>query len=280
MSYNEENLSKVKHLKDMAERLKAGYATNEALKEVSDKVDTLTAAGGEANVITAVKVNGTALEITDKAVDVGASIAAAVAAAGHLKRVKVDSVDDIDPEAADAEKYIYMVPKTDSDADDLYDEYMVLDGKVEHVGNTKVDLSGYVEAEEGMGLSANDYTDEEKAKLAGLEVAKDIEVQEMLDGVFGAPVSRNFSEIYGMELTSEKTPVKFEFADFDTTLQLNNEATVYTAATSLNKGLRNHGATVSGIDSSTGCLIITDNKSGEEISYTIKINDQVVYPHS
>ena len=63
---------------------------------------------------------------------------------------------------------------------------MVLEGKVEHVGNTKVDLSGKVDKEDGKGLSANDYTDEEKAKLAGIEMATDAEVDAMLTEVFGA----------------------------------------------------------------------------------------------
>lgn len=189
MAYDENKLPRVKNLKELAQRIKDGYATKEALKEVSDKVDNLVTTGGEPNVITAVKVNGEALPVTDKAVDVGASIAAAVAAADHLTRKKVASVDAIDPEAEDAEKYIYLVPKTGSDEDDLYDEYMVLDGKVEHVGNTKVDLSGYQQKEEGMGLSANSFTDEEKAKLAGLEIATDEEVKEMLDGVFGTPAA-------------------------------------------------------------------------------------------
>ncbi len=49
-----------------------------------------------------------------------------------------------------------------------------------------VDLSGFQEKEEGKGLSANDYTNEDKAKLAGLEVASDDEVSAMLDAVFGA----------------------------------------------------------------------------------------------
>ena len=146
-------------------------------------------AGGEPNVLTAVKVNGEALPITDKAVDVGASIASAVAGADHLQRKKVANKEAIDPAAQNADKFIYMVPKTGSDADDQYDEYMVLDGAVEHVGNTKVDLSGKVDKVEGMGLSANSFTDEEKAKLAGIEIAADAEVTEMLNEVFGNPAA-------------------------------------------------------------------------------------------
>ena len=42
---------------------------------------------------------------------------------------------------------------------------------MEPVGDWAVDLSGYQPKEEGKGLSSNDYTSEEKAKLAGLTVA-------------------------------------------------------------------------------------------------------------
>lgn len=173
-------------LKMLAQRTNTEIkAVDAKVTTLSGRVDTLVAEGGEPNVITAVKNNGTPLEITDKAVDIGTSIAAAVAAADHLTRKKVTNVDAIDPAAEGAEKFIYMVPKTGSDEDDQYDEYMVLDGAVEHVGNTKVDLSGKVDKVDGKGLSSNDYTDEEKAKLAGIEMATDAEVTTMLDEVFG-----------------------------------------------------------------------------------------------
>ena len=185
MAYDVNKLSRVKDLKELAQRVDTDFATKTALKDVADRVDGLVTAGGEPNRLEAVKVNGAPLEITEKAVDVGPSIAAAVAAADHLQRRKVASREDIDPAAEGADRFIYMVPKTGSDADDLYDEYMVLDGAVEHVGNTKVDLSGKVDKVDGMGLSANSFTDDEKAKLAGLEIAADVEVAEMLTEVFG-----------------------------------------------------------------------------------------------
>lgn len=186
MAYDESKLSRVKHLKELAQRVAEDFATKKSLADLKDQVDGLVTAGGEPNKLEAVKVNGEALPITDKAVDVGASIAAAVAAADHLQRKKVANLAAIDPAAEGAEKFIYMVPKTGSDEDDQYDEYMVLDGAVEHVGNTKVDLSGKVDKVEGMGLSANSFTDAEKAKLAGMEIASDAEVTEMLTEVFGA----------------------------------------------------------------------------------------------
>lgn len=187
----------LEQLKKLAQR------TNAEIEALSGRVDELVTTGGEPNVITAVKVNGVAQTITEKAVDIpvptkvseltndsnfqtDTEVAAAVAAADHLQRKKVAAVADIDPSAAGADKYIYMVSKTGSDSDDLYDEYMVLDGKVEHVGNTKVDLSGYVQKETGKGLSTNDFSDAEKTKLAGIETATDAEVDAMLTEVFGA----------------------------------------------------------------------------------------------
>lgn len=173
-------------LKMLAQRTNTEIkAVDAKVTTLSGRVDTLVAEGGEPNVIIGIQNNGTDLDIASKKVDIGPSIAAAVAAADHLKRKIVTGVDAIDLAADDADQYLYMVPKTGSDADDVYDEYMVLNGTVEHVGNTKVDLSGYVQKETGKGLSANDYTDDEKAKLAGIEMATDAEVTTMLDEVFG-----------------------------------------------------------------------------------------------
>lgn len=173
-------------LKMLAQRSKTEIdKVDTKVDNLAQRVDDIATVGGEPNVITEIKNNGTALEVTDKGVDIGPAIAEAVAAADHLTRKVVTGVDAIDPDADDAEKFIYMVPKADSDEDDVYDEYMVLNGTVEHVGNTKVDLSGYVQKETGKGL----YPDEDKEKLAGIEVAADTEIVSMLDEVFGATQS-------------------------------------------------------------------------------------------
>ena len=163
MAYNELSLSRVKHLKELAQRIKTDYATKAALQEVSDRVDGLVTAGGEPNVLTAVKVNGEALPITDKAVDVGASISTAVSG------LRTELMGEGVPEAYDTFKEL---------ADYIETHQTAADALTAAVGN-KVDKV------EGKVLSSNDYTDEEKAKLAGLAVATDAEVQEMLTEVFG-----------------------------------------------------------------------------------------------
>lgn len=79
--------------------------------------------------------------------DADAAIAAAVSKADHLKRKIVDSTADIDLTAADASQYIYMVKKGTSVTGDTYDEYMVINGALEKVGDWGVDLSDYVKTE-------------------------------------------------------------------------------------------------------------------------------------
>lgn len=121
--------------------------------KVKEKVENLESIGGEPNTIDTIKVNGTALTPdSNKAVDITVptsddittAIDEAIAAADHLKRKIVTSTDDIDLTADDADQYIYMVPKTDSASGDTYDEYMVINGSLEKVGDWKVDLSDYV----------------------------------------------------------------------------------------------------------------------------------------
>lgn len=61
----------------------------------------------------------------------------------HLSRVIVNSLGDIDVTAAGAEKTIYMVLSSKPDDISIYDEYMVINGKLEAIGTTKTDLTGY-----------------------------------------------------------------------------------------------------------------------------------------
>ena len=202
MAYNVEKLTKLKSLKQLAEKINADFATKTELNTLSGKVDGLITAGGEPNVITAIKVNGTAQTIADKAVDltvpvklseltndsgfqtsgdVSAAISAAISQSGHAVFQKVDAV----PEAADAQDNIlYLVMNNQTNH---YDIYAKVGEEVVLLDDTTVDLSGYVAKEAGKGLSANDFTDELKAKLENCpEVAADTEVIEMLTEVFGA----------------------------------------------------------------------------------------------
>lgn len=67
-----------------------------------------------------------------------------LAAAGKLEYKKVTKLDDIKPEESGADRYIYLVPKS-AKTNDKYDEYMVIDGAVEKVGDWEVDLAEYIQ---------------------------------------------------------------------------------------------------------------------------------------
>ena len=93
-----------------------------------------------------------------------------IAAADHLKRITVAGVESINVLADDAEQYIYMVPNAETGN---YDEYMVIDGEVEKVGDWKVDLTDYATKEDlnekvDKQDNARLITDEEASKLASI----------------------------------------------------------------------------------------------------------------
>lgn len=183
MAYNNEKLIKLEALQELAQRVKTEYATKVSVTELSGRVDKLVTAGGEPNVIDTVKVNGVAQAVTDKAVDitvptktsdltndqqyqtnqeVAQAIQTAIAATGHASFTKVDAVPSAES-AKDNVMYLVMNSKTKH-----YDIYAKVGGEVVLLDDTTVDLTNYVEKEAGKGLSANDYTTEEKEKLAGI----------------------------------------------------------------------------------------------------------------
>lgn len=102
-------------------------------------------------------------------------ITTAVAQAAHLKRTIVEQL----PEAAEAdENTIYMVKKTGPLAQNTYDEYMVIEGAWEKIGDSTVDLTNYVtdtELNEALADKVDKVagsrlmTETEGSKLAAIE---------------------------------------------------------------------------------------------------------------
>lgn len=138
---------------------------------------------GKANAATTLAGYG----ITDgmTATEIASAISTAIAGTDHLSRVMVDSTADIDVAADGAEKKIYMVKNTDGEAGNLYSEYMVIDGKLEKVGDWKVDLSSYAKTAEVTAAIANaltayaktaDVTKAINAAVAGLIQLDDLSV--------------------------------------------------------------------------------------------------------
>lgn len=183
MAYNKEKLTKLEALQELAKQAEQKCATKESVTELSDRVQGLETTGGQPNVIETVKVNGVAQEVSEKAVniavptkvselandslfqtnsEVAQAIQTAIAKTGHASFKKVDAVPDAET-AEDNVMYLVMNSKTKH-----YDIYAKVENEVVLLDDTTVDLTNYVEKEEGKGLSTNDYTTEEKEKLAGI----------------------------------------------------------------------------------------------------------------
>ena len=148
------------------------------------QVDGLDAAlAGKADKATTLKGYGITDAYTKGETD--SAIAAAVAAAPHLKRTIVEEL----PEAEGAdENTIYMVGTGAGSEDSAYEEYMVINGAFEKIGSSKVDLTNYAEKtyvdaakQEAISTAAGDATSkanvaEQNAKtyadglIAGLDV--------------------------------------------------------------------------------------------------------------
>ena len=120
--------------------------------------------------------------ITDAmtATDINAAIQSAIAGIGHAVFKKVDAVPSVE-EAEDNVLYLVM-----NSTSGFYDIYAKVDTEVVRLDDVSVNLDGYatteamdaaiaeavagkVDAVPGKGLSTNDYTDEDAAKLAALD---------------------------------------------------------------------------------------------------------------
>lgn len=131
--------------------------------------------------------------------ETNSAIAAAVAGVSHLKREIVESL----PEVSEADlNTIYMVPKTSGSGQNTYDEYMVLNGAWEILGNTDVDLTDYVttgtlntelgkkvDKVEGSRL----LTSEEATKLEDIEVGAEKNTVDSVSNEFTISEERKLS---------------------------------------------------------------------------------------
>lgn len=90
------------------------------------------------------------------------AISTAVANAEHLKRSIVDAL----PEVSEADAHtIYMVAKKSGAGDQKYDEYMLINGAFEKIGDSTVDLTDYATKTE-VTTAKNEAISDAEGKLA------------------------------------------------------------------------------------------------------------------
>ena len=111
---------------------------------------------------------------------------------GSLSGIDIQVVSSL-PTTDISQHTIYLVPKQTAGTNDVYDEYVNTTGTSagwELIGDTTIDLSNYYTKQEvdtllagkvdkvtGKGLSTEDYTTAEQAKLAGIAAGAEVNVQ-------------------------------------------------------------------------------------------------------
>lgn len=78
----------------------------------------------------------------DSGFQTASQVNASIAASNHLSRKKVNSLPSVNNAK---ENIIYMVLKDTPGANNIYDEWQLIDGVWELLGDTAVDLSGYIQ---------------------------------------------------------------------------------------------------------------------------------------
>ena len=166
-----------------------GLSTNDYTSEEKSKLSGI-ASGAQANVIESVKVNGTKVEPSSKAVDIsvptkvsqlandsGFQNATQVnstitgkgyqtqsqvqslinSAVGNIASIKYEKVSSLPVTGSNS--VIYLVAHSPG-TQDIYDEYIwIADTKTfEKIGNTDIDLSGYVKKSELTAISTSDLS--------------------------------------------------------------------------------------------------------------------------
>ena len=162
MAYDVTKMTRLSHLKALAQRSEEKFATKKALAALQSTVDDIVSVGGQANVLEGVKVNGTALAIADKMVDI---LIATGSANGTL------SVNGVDVSVKGLAALAYKANVSEADLDAALKA--VIDAKA-----AKADLdavSGKVTTliGEDTGKSARTIANEELAKQLIAEGAKE-----------------------------------------------------------------------------------------------------------
>ena len=187
--------SKVGTAQATANEASSAASTNAGeITKVKNRVSSLEGVGAQANVIESVKVNGSALPISNKSVNVDLSSYAQTTELDKRINLKSEYGDDKSVSIFNGAVKLYI--GTDFTREQIYIGKKVyigddVDIQKSHDNRLKIgtgstakeianveDLNSYVQKESGKGLSSNDYTSAEKTKLAGIASSAQVNVIE------------------------------------------------------------------------------------------------------
>lgn len=187
--------SKVGTAQTTANEASSAASTNAGeITKVKNRVSSLEGVGAQANVIESVKVNGSALPISDKSVNVDLSSYAETTELDKRINLKIESGDKKSVSIFGGAVRLSLGTDADVQQIDIQEDvvigsgvkiYRESDGRLNFLsgrGDLRIanveDLNGYVQKESGKGLSSNDYTSAEKTKLAGIASSAQVNVIE------------------------------------------------------------------------------------------------------
>lgn len=189
----------------------------------------------------------TSLENVYNKGETDSAIAAAIANADHLKRQIVEDLPDVG--SAD-ENTIYMKEKVSGSGQNSYDEYMVISGAWELLGNTEVDLTQYVtnaklteslETKVDKVPGSRLMTDAEGTKLTGIQDNAEKNIINSVSAEFTVSEGRELSlqaieqsKVTGLPAALAAKATKEELAGYLTTENANS---TYATKTELTEGL-------------------------------------------
>lgn len=111
-------------------------------------------------------------------------VAEQIAKEAHFSTKIVTSVDEMTDAAT-----LYLI-KTAETGDDLYEEWMVIEGVATKIGTTATDLTDYATTE-SVTAALSDLQDELEAKITALGEAHDADIEELSDEVEGLTTTVN-----------------------------------------------------------------------------------------
>ena len=172
---------------------------------VKQKIEALVTAGGEPNVLTAVKWNGEAFAITDKAVDIYSKVSTFVSEEiGKQIHMNVEVVEAL-PETG-VKGIIYLIAHTGTGTaagtGGNYDEYIWTGSAFELIGTTAVDLTGYATEDFVTTAINNKVTDLNLAQYATVEALN--AVDKKADDNAAAVKAINESAVMTSGITADK----------------------------------------------------------------------------
>lgn len=139
-----------------------GLSSNDFTDAEKTQLANLVATGGEVNVIETIKFNGTALEVTDKTVELSAVVASDLESyytktevdnkVSAIPKFAIEVVSEL-PTTNIGSATVYLV-STGNETDNLYTEYIYANGAWETLGTQKCDLSNYATKDSTIGAVA------------------------------------------------------------------------------------------------------------------------------